>query len=81
MRVHSLTAACVAALLSVSSAIELDLGSEASIKAAASRIAHDMMKWYWGDTPGGIPGLLGAPYYWWEAGACESSLIVESEVM
>ena len=34
-----------------------------------------MISHYPGDKPGGIPGLLGDPYYWWEAGAMFGSLI------
>lgn len=28
-----------------------------------------MMQFYPGNLTGGIPGLFGDPYYWWEAGA------------
>lgn len=28
-----------------------------------------MMEFYPGNKTGGIPGLFGDPYYWWEAGA------------
>ena len=28
-----------------------------------------MMQFYPGNKTGGIPGLFGDPYYWWEAGA------------
>ena len=34
-----------------------------------------MMSFYHGNQTGGIPGLLGDPYYWWEAGAMFGSLI------
>jgi len=53
----------------VSGAIPLDLTSSDSIKSAASTIAADTMAWYTGWQPGGTPGNLPAPYYWWEAGA------------
>ncbi|KAK5131723.1 hypothetical protein LTR08_000612 [Meristemomyces frigidus] len=33
------------------------------------------MTFYHGNETGGIPGLLGDPYYWWEAGAMFGSLI------
>lgn len=46
-----------------------------SIKAAASTAAFEMVSHYYGNTSAGIPGLLGDPYYWWEAGAMFSSLI------
>jgi mannan endo-1,6-alpha-mannosidase len=47
----------------------------ASIKAAASTIAYDMMSYYNGNTTGNIPGNLPQPYYWWEAGAMLGSMI------
>jgi mannan endo-1,6-alpha-mannosidase len=47
----------------------------ASIKAAASLIAYDMMSLYNGNTTGNTPGLLPQPYYWWEAGAMFGSMI------
>lgn len=28
-----------------------------------------MMQFYPGNKTGGIPGLFGDPYYWWESGA------------
>lgn len=34
-----------------------------------------MVAFYPGDKPGGIPGLLGDPYYWWEAGGMFGALI------
>lgn len=34
-----------------------------------------MMTLYPGNKTGGIPGLLGDPYYWWEAGAMFGALI------
>lgn len=34
-----------------------------------------MVSHYYGNESNGIPGLLGDPYYWWEAGAMFSSLI------
>ncbi|KAK0628176.1 glycosyl hydrolase family 76-domain-containing protein [Bombardia bombarda] len=33
------------------------------------------MSFYDGDQPGGIPGLLPPPYYWWEAGALMGALV------
>ena len=57
------------------SAINLDLADPASIKSAASTIAHGMMSYYTGNETGQTPGLLPAPYYWWEAGAMWMILI------
>jgi len=67
----------VALLLAVDSAraINLDTQDASSIKAAASTIAHGMMSYYSGNQTGQTPGLLPAPYYWWEAGAMWGSLI------
>ncbi|KAK4155141.1 mannan endo-1 6-alpha-mannosidase DCW1 [Chaetomidium leptoderma] len=38
-------------------------------------MAEDMMSFYTGNRPGGVPGLLPKPYYWWEAGALMGSLV------
>ncbi|KAK4232372.1 family 76 putative glycoside hydrolase [Podospora fimiseda] len=46
-----------------------------SLKTIASSMTQDMMSFYTGTQPGGIPGLLPQPYYWWEAGALMGSLI------
>lgn len=47
----------------------------ASLKAAASTIAHGMVSYYTGNRTGDVPGNLPAPYYWWEAGAMFGSLV------
>ncbi|KAM3519992.1 hypothetical protein NHJ13051_007138 [Beauveria bassiana] len=57
------------------SGYNLDLTSEKSIKDTAKGLAQDMLSFYTGDKPGGTPGLLNPPYYWWEAGAMLGSLI------
>jgi hypothetical protein len=92
--------AAVAGDLRASAGITLDLNSEgasilsepvpllkpsASIKAAASTLAYDMMSYYKGNESGQIPGQLPGPppspsylnagYFWWEAGAMWGSLI------
>jgi mannan endo-1,6-alpha-mannosidase len=33
------------------------------------------MAWYSGDQPGGTPGILPGPYYWWEAGGMFGHMI------
>ncbi|CAK7238526.1 hypothetical protein SEUCBS140593_010777 [Sporothrix eucalyptigena] len=38
-------------------------------------MAKNMLSFYTGNQPGGTPGLLPTPYYWWEAGAMLGSLI------
>ncbi|TQV92093.1 hypothetical protein V2A60_004393 [Cordyceps javanica] len=53
----------------------LDLNSQQSVKSTAKSIADDMLSFYNGNKPGGIPGLLPPPYYWWEAGAMMGALI------
>jgi hypothetical protein len=59
----------------ISAQIQLDLGSDDSIKSAASSIARQMMTSYVGNLSGQVPGLLPPPYYWWEAGAMFGSLL------
>lgn len=59
--------------LPTAAAIQLDVNSVSSIKAAMKDVAQGIIFWYTGGVPGqvvsGIPGLLIPPYYWWEAGA------------
>jgi len=59
----------------IAQAINLDLSSTDSIKAAAKTIAGDMMSYYTGNQIGGTPGLLPPPYYWWESGAMFGAMI------
>ncbi|KAL2135392.1 hypothetical protein VTI74DRAFT_8625 [Chaetomium olivicolor] len=56
-------------------AIDLILGNEDSIKAAASTIAFGLVKYYTGNNTGDTPGNLPDPYFWWEAGAMFGTLI------
>ncbi|KAL1590695.1 hypothetical protein WHR41_00737 [Cladosporium halotolerans] len=74
MKISGWTALLGAAVLGAD-AIQLDLGSDDSIKQAASTIAHNMMTYYVGNQSGQVPGLLPPPYYWWEAGAMFGSLL------
>ncbi|KAF2156353.1 glycoside hydrolase family 76 protein [Myriangium duriaei CBS 260.36] len=69
-------AAC-AALLAAQTVvgITLDVNDPNSIKQAASTAAFKMVEYYPGNKTGGIPGLLGDPYYWWEAGGMFGALI------
>lgn len=64
-----------ALLAGSASALDLTLDSQDSIKQAAKTVATKMVAFYPGDDPGGIPGLLGDPYYWWEAGAMFGALV------
>lgn len=42
---------------------------QGSVNYVAQRVAYKMMQYYPGNRTGGIPGLFGDPYYWWESGA------------
>ncbi|KAK4569603.1 hypothetical protein LTR86_003366 [Recurvomyces mirabilis] len=75
MKVRSSALACALLAAQSTSAINLVTTDVDSIKTAASTIAHGMMSYYTGNLTGGTPGLLPAPYYWWEAGAMFGSLI------
>ncbi|SPJ89596.1 related to DFG5 protein [Fusarium torulosum] len=57
------------------SALQLDPNSTSSIKSIAKTIAKDMVGMYHGHEPGGTPGLLPDPYYWWYAGAFMGTLV------
>lgn len=74
MKFTSLVSSALLAAHSAS-AISLNTNDPASIKSAASTIAHGMMSYYNGNTTGQIPGLLPGPYYWWEAGGMWGALI------
>lgn len=64
------------ALLGASAgAIKVDFTSDDSIKAGASTIAYELVKYYNGNETGQIPGTLPQPYYWWETGAMFATLI------
>ncbi|KAK7974060.1 hypothetical protein PG989_015908 [Apiospora arundinis] len=54
---------------------QLDIESQDSIKDVSKSMAQDLMSFYNGNKPGGTPGLLPQPYYWWEAGAFLGALI------
>lgn len=55
--------------------IPLDLNDPASVKAAASTVAANLISFYPGNQPGQTPGILPQPYYWWESGAMFGTLI------
>ncbi|ERS94875.1 mannan endo-1,6-alpha-mannosidase [Sporothrix schenckii 1099-18] len=61
-------------------ALDVDLNSPASIKAACKVLAKQLLTYYHGDQPGWVPGILPGPppngdYYWWEGGAMWGTLI------
>ncbi|KAI1098773.1 glycoside hydrolase family 76 protein [Jackrogersella minutella] len=69
-RLHLLWLAPAAVL----GALEVDLDSPDSIKAAAKQVAFDLMSYYDGNETGHVPGILPGPppdgdYYWWQGGA------------
>ncbi|CZR64307.1 probable mannan endo-1,6-alpha-mannosidase DCW1 precursor [Phialocephala subalpina] len=68
-------AAICATWTQLTSAISLDITSQASIKSAASTVAYGMMKYYTGNNTGDNPGNLPSPYYWWEAGATFGTMV------
>jgi len=59
----------------VNAALTVDLTSVDSIKAGAQTVAKGLLSFYTGDQPGQVPGLLPAPYYWWESGAMFGALV------
>lgn len=75
MRFSSQLAAGTAAVAGVVAGLEVNINDAGSIKSATSTIAHNMVAYYHGNETGMIPGELGDPYYWWEAGAMLNSLI------
>jgi hypothetical protein len=72
-------------LAPVALAIDLSLDSSESIKSASKIIAEDLLTWYEGDEPGGVPGLLPGGlecnpeipgvHCWWQAGAMWGELV------
>jgi len=75
MRFFSRTLCGALAATQAVNALQLDVSSPASIKAAAGTVAYGLMDWYKGNLTGGIPGLLPGPYYWWQAGAMFGSMV------
>ncbi|KAF4635076.1 hypothetical protein G7Y89_g3034 [Cudoniella acicularis] len=59
------------------SALTLDVTNLASIKSAASTVAHGMMSYYSGNVTNTTStiAVLPAPYYWWEAGAMWGAML------
>ncbi|KAF2460648.1 glycosyl hydrolase family 76-domain-containing protein [Lineolata rhizophorae] len=79
MRAWSWLLVATASLLCPStSAIELHIEDEASIRDVASTIAYGVMSYYTFNASGTDPNLLGSfprPYYWWEAGAVWGGMV------
>ncbi|KAK3325875.1 family 76 glycosyl hydrolase [Apodospora peruviana] len=69
--------AVVSLLLAAQSVVAIDvtIGNEASVKAAASTIAYGLLKFYTGNNTGDVPGNLPDPYFWWEAGAMFGTMV------
>ena len=79
LRPPALLATSTLLLSTLTSAIRVDWSSPTSIRAAAKEVASGLIFWYTGGVPGQIvsqiPGLLPAPYFWWEGGAMFGTLI------
>jgi mannan endo-1,6-alpha-mannosidase len=70
---------------SSAAAVQVTWTDPSSVKTALKTVAEDMLSYYTGDEPGGVPGLLpgslacnpavDGTYCWWEAGAMWGSLI------
>ncbi|KAH0607654.1 uncharacterized protein H6S33_002688 [Morchella sextelata] len=65
----------ITALLPLATAYELAIDDIGSVNYVAQRVAYKMMQYYPGNRTGGIPGLFGDPYYWWESGAVFGGLV------
>ncbi|KAH6668223.1 putative cell wall glycosyl hydrolase Dfg5 [Halenospora varia] len=66
----------IAAIFSVPAlGFDLDVNEVASVKTVSSSLASGLVKLYNGNQAGQVPGILPAPYYWWESGAMFDTLI------
>ncbi|GAB7347515.1 hypothetical protein MBLNU459_g4415t1 [Dothideomycetes sp. NU459] len=75
-----ITSICAAAAVSLqlTTALDLDVTSEDSIRSASATLAYGLMSYYKTNetgTPNSTIGTLPPPLYWWEAGACWGALI------
>ncbi|KAK6214225.1 Trihydroxynaphthalene reductase [Pestalotiopsis sp. IQ-011] len=66
---------CVASVLPLVSAVDIDWNSDSSIKDGAAQIAYGLLQFYTGNNTGDVAGNLPDPYYWWEAGAYFGTLV------
>ncbi|KAH8654546.1 putative cell wall glycosyl hydrolase Dfg5 [Tricladium varicosporioides] len=74
--IHVKNLFAIAAVFSVPAlGFDLDVNEVASVKAISSSLASGLVKLYNGNQTGQIPGILPAPYFWWESGAMFDSLI------
>ncbi|KAK4145986.1 uncharacterized protein C8A04DRAFT_26146 [Dichotomopilus funicola] len=76
----SATLGLLAAAGSAFAALQVDISSTSSIKAAAKDVAFDVMSVYKGNQSGEIVGLIGSPppvgeYYWWTGAVLWSTMI------
>lgn len=65
----------ILALLSLTTALDIDFSSVDSIHDACALIADGLMDYYWGKDYGGTVGMFTHPYYWWQAGGAWGSMI------
>ncbi|KAK3323303.1 putative dfg5 protein [Cercophora scortea] len=82
MKINILSAslALLGCVAHTQAALNVDLTSASSIKAAAKLVAANLLTYYHGDEPGGTPGILPGPppigdYYWWEGGALWGTMV------
>ncbi|OJD12874.1 hypothetical protein AJ78_06589 [Emergomyces pasteurianus Ep9510] len=79
MKVKQFWAVLAAACIGIRPAIALDddlkVNSIESTKAAATAIARGAVKYYKGNEPGGVPGLLSEPYNWWQSAVLFGTLV------
>ncbi|CAK7205831.1 hypothetical protein SEUCBS139899_008610 [Sporothrix eucalyptigena] len=80
MKISTSALAGLAVLFAPATALDVDIDSPDSIKAACKTILANLMTYYHGDEPGNTIGILPGPppngdYYWWEGGALWGTLI------
>lgn len=68
MRLLTHLATGALALAHLTAGLDLTINDTQSVHDTASTIAYHMVSYYHGNESGGVPGLLGDPYYWWECG-------------
>lgn len=74
-RLTYLSISIVSLFISLTNAIELEVGDKASVCDAATLIIRGMMDYYEGIRYGGTVGMFQPPYYWWQAGEAFGGMI------
>ncbi|MCJ1307598.1 hydrolase 76 protein [Agyrium rufum] len=65
----------IASCLPASQALFLNVNDDASVRQAASQIAHQMIQFYNGNVTGATGLFPYPPYFWWESGATWGAMI------